>query len=239
MGKILRTVLLFMSFLVCARVMAQNQGTVVKGTVTDDKGVTMPGVTVTVKGTTSKTVTNVSGVYTIQVPPASKSLVFSFIGMEAQEVAIGNKSLINVAMAYTSTTLSDVVVIGYGTQRRGDVNGAIGSITSKDIKDIPQASVDQMLQGKVAGVNVTDNSGQPGSNTSVHIRGITSFTASEPLYVIDGVEIQGNSPGGQLNSPTNGQQETSTSPLAMLNANDIASIDILKDASATKRVNPK
>jgi len=233
MGKILRTVLLFMSFLVCARVMAQNQGTVVKGTVTDDKGVTMPGVTVTVKGTTSKTVTNVSGVYTIQVPPVGKSLVFSFIGMEAQEVAIGNKSLINVAMAYTSTTLSDVVVIGYGTQRRGDVNGAIGSITSKDIKDIPQASVDQMLQGKVAGVNVTDNSGQPGSNTSVHIRGITSFTASEPLYVIDGVEIQGNSPGGQLNSPTNGQQETSTSPLAMLNANDIASIDILKDASAT------
>ena len=153
--------------------------------------------------------------------------------MQTQEIAINGQSKLNVTLQTSSTALDDVVVIGYGTQKKGDINGAISSVTSKDIKDIPQPSIDQMLQGKVAGVTITDNSGQPGSNTSVHIRGITSFTASEPLYVIDGVEIQGNSPGGQLNSPGSGQQETSVSPLAMLNPNDIASVDVLKDASAT------
>jgi len=238
MGKILRMVLLFTSLLMCCQLMAQAQGTVIKGTVSDDKGVTLPGATVTVKGSQVRAITDVNGKYSIDVPASGKILVFTFIGMDAQEVLIGSKTTINVSLQLSSTALTDVVVIGYGTQKKQDVNGAISSVSAKDIQDIPQASVDQMLQGKAAGVTVTENSGQPGSATSVHIRGITNFGSSEPLYVVDGVELSGNAPGGYsggatLNSPGSSNMETSISPLANINPNDIESIDILKDASAT------
>ncbi|BAU55494.1 SusC/RagA family TonB-linked outer membrane protein [Mucilaginibacter gotjawali] len=238
MGKILRIALLFLSMVISAGVMAQNQGTVIKGTVTDNKGVTLPGATVTVKGTQTKVATDVNGKYSIVVPAGGKVLTFSFIGMDAQDVAIGAKALINVALQLSSTALSDVVVIGYGSQKKRDVNGAISSVSAKDIQDIPLPSVDQLLQGKAAGVTVTLNSGQPGSATSVHIRGITEFGSSEPLYVIDGVEVDGDAKGGygggaQLNSPGSSNMETTVSPLSMLNPDDIESIDILKDASAS------
>jgi TonB-linked SusC/RagA family outer membrane protein len=234
MRKILRIALLFMSLLICAGVRAQNQGTVIKGTVTDEKGVTLPGATVTVKGAKINAITDIDGKYSIQVPSAGKTLVFSFIGMESQEALIGNRAIINVKLLLTSNALADVVVIGYGTQKRQDVNGAISSVTAKDLANIPQPSVDQMLQGKAAGVTITQNSGGPGSATSVHIRGITSFGQSEPLYVIDGVPVQGdatNSP--QLTRTGGGQEETGVSPLSLINPNDIESIDVLKDASAT------
>jgi len=227
-------VLLFLSLVMCSTVMAQTPGTVIKGTVTDDKGVTLPGATVSVKGAPVRTITDINGKYSINVPPGGKTLVFTFIGMDTQEVLIGTKTTINVALQLSSTALTDVVVIGYGEQKRGDVNGAIASVSAKDIAEIPQPSIDQMLQGKAAGVTVTQNSGGPGSATSVHIRGISSFTGSEPLYVIDGVAIEGNSQGGvQLTRPGGGQEETTVSPLAQLNPNDIESIDVLKDASAT------
>ncbi|MGN6637307.1 MAG: carboxypeptidase-like regulatory domain-containing protein, partial [Mucilaginibacter sp.] len=171
MGKFLRMVLLFSSFLICTAAVAQNAGTAINGTVTDDKGITLPGATVSVKDSKVSTVTDVNGHYTISVPAGGKTLVFSFIGMEKKEVLIGNRTTINVSLASTSTALSDVVVIGYGTQKKGDVNGAISSISAKEIQDIPQPSVDQLIQGKAAGVTVTQNSGQPGSATSVHIRG--------------------------------------------------------------------
>lgn len=229
--------LLFISLVMCFTVMAQTPGTVIKGTVTDDKGVTLPGVSVAVKGTTVGALTDVNGAYTLTVPSTGKTLVFTFIGMETQEVTIGTKTIINVGLKLSSTTLStvDVVAIGYGTQRRQDVNGAISSVSAKDIQDIPQPSIDQMLQGKAAGVTVTQNSGAPGSATSVTIRGVTSFGSTQPLYVIDGVAIDGNANNGhQLTSAASpSEQETSASPLAQLNPNDIESIDILKDASAT------
>ncbi|OCX54413.1 SusC/RagA family protein [Mucilaginibacter sp. PPCGB 2223] len=235
--KALLVALLMISY--CA-VYAQGGPVTVKGTATDEKGVTLPGVTVMVKDTKVVTSTDVNGAYTINVPAGGKVLHFSFIGMTPVEVVIGNKTTINVTLKLTSTTLSNVEVvgIGYGTQKRGDVNGAISSVTSRDIQNIPQPSVDQLLQGKAAGVTVTENSGQPGSATSVHIRGISNFGQSEPLYVIDGVEITGNaangySGGAQLNSPGSSNMETSVSPLGMLNPNDIESIDILKDASAS------
>jgi TonB-linked SusC/RagA family outer membrane protein len=240
MRKILRIALLFISLIVCARVSAQTQGTVIKGTVTDEKDVTLPGVTVTVKGSQANAITDIDGKFTIQVPAAGKILVFSFIGMEKQEVAIGNKKTLNIKLVSSSKSLSEVVVIGYGTQKRGDVNGAISSITAKDIANIPQPSVDQMLQGKAAGVTITQNSGGPGSATSVHIRGITSFGSSEPLYVIDGVPVQGDAGNSgtsgqsvQLTRTGGGQEETGVSPLSLINPNDIESIDVLKDASAT------
>jgi TonB-linked SusC/RagA family outer membrane protein len=240
MRKILQTALLFLSLIVYAPAFAQNSGgsITIRGRVVDDQNVSLPGVTVRLKGSSTGVGTDLNGDYSINVPSDAKTLVFSFVGMQTQEVAINGKTVVNVSLKQSSTTLTDVVVIGYGTQKRGDVNGAISSVTAKDIKDVPQASIDQMLQGKVAGVTITDNSGQPGSATSVHIRGITSFGVSEPLYVIDGVEMQGNAitPGGpsqQLTRPGGGQEETSASPLAMLNPNDIASIDVLKDAAAT------
>jgi len=238
MRKFLRLALLFASFFICASAMAQGTGTAIKGTVSDDKGVTLPGVTVAVKDGNQKAVTNINGQYTITVPSTAKVLVFSFIGMQRQEIQIGTRTTINVTMTATATNLNDVVVIGYGTQKRGDVNGSIASVTARDIQDLPLPSIDQLLQGKAAGVTVTQNSGEPGSATSVHIRGVNNFGQSEPLYVIDGVEVSGNAPGGysggaQLNSPGSSNMETTVSPLAMLNPNDIESIDILKDASAS------
>ncbi len=240
MGKILRIVSLFITLFICAQVYAQTQGTVIKGTVSDDKGVTLPGATVTVKGTKTSAVTDINGKYTIQVADGSKTLVFTFIGMQPLEVNINGKTTINVSLALSSTALNEVTItnIGYGSQKKGDVNGAISSVSAKDIQDIPMPSVDQLLQGKAAGITVTQNSGEPGSATSVHIRGITNFGQSEPLYVIDGVEVSGNASGGysggaQLNSPGSSNMETTVSPLSMLNPNDIESIDILKDASAS------
>ncbi len=238
MGKFLRTVLLLISFFVCASVVAQAQGTVIKGTVTDEKGVTIPGASVTVKATTKGTITDINGNYSIEVPSGGKILVFSFIGMEKKEVVIGTKPVLNVSLISSSTALNDVVVIGYGQQKRQDVNGAISSVTAKDIANIPQVSVDQMLEGKAAGVTIQQNSGGPGSNTSVHIRGIGSLSGTnEPLYVIDGIAISGDAnnistTGKSVEiAPNNG--ENGVSPLTFLNPSDIESIDILKDASAT------
>jgi len=233
MRKFLRMALLFASFFICSSVMAQGTGTAIKGTVSDGKGVTLPGVTVTVKDSKVSAITNVDGQYNIVVPQGKTMLVFSFIGMEKKEVVIGSGTTINVSLSATSTTLSDVVVIGYGQQKRGDINGAISSVSAKEIQDIPQPSVDQLIQGKVSGVTITQNSGQPGANVSVHLRGITSFGSSEPLYVVDGVAIQGGASGVQLTRTGGGQEETSVSPLTSLNPNDIESIDVLKDASAT------
>ena len=234
MRKILRIALLFASFFICARSMAQSGGTVVKGTVSDDKGVTLPGVTVSVKDVKINSITDINGNYSIAVPATAKVLVFTFIGMERLEIAINSRTQIDVTLKASTTSLTDVniVAIGYGNQRRQDVNGAISSVKASDIANIPQSSVDQLLQGKAAGVTVTQNTGAPGSQTSVHIRGISSFGAAEPLYVIDGVPISGSAGanGGTAINANNG--ENSPSPLALLNPSDIESIDILKDASA-------
>jgi TonB-linked SusC/RagA family outer membrane protein len=211
------------------------QERVISGTVREENGTILPGATIMVKGTKISTTTGIDGKFSLHVPPAAKTITITFIGMQPQDVSIGNQTDLSVTLrSGNASTLNDVVVIGYGTQRRADVNGAISSVTAKDIENIPQASVDQMLEGKAAGVNVTQNAGSPGSATSVHIRGVTSFGSTEPLYVIDGVAIQGNAQAGtQLSRPGGGDDENTVSPLAQLNPNDIESIDILKDASAT------
>lgn len=222
---------------------AQNNPRVIKGTISDNKGLKLPGATIVVKNNTRiSTMTDGNGQFTISVPEQEKTLLVSFVGMKPQEINIGNKTTLNVVLEYTSTTLNDVVVIGYGTQKKSDVNGAISSVKSDQIANIPQVSMDQILQGKISGVTITQNSGAPGSETSVNIRGITSLSLSnEPLYVIDGVPISGDATNSstsgrtvQLSSAGNDAASgRAVSPLAMINPSDIESIDVLKDASAT------
>ncbi|WP_210419382.1 TonB-dependent receptor [Pedobacter sp. KBS0701] len=213
----------------------------ISGTVSDEKGVTLPGVAVNVKGTKQSTITDINGKYKISLPAGSTTLVFSFVGMEPQEISPGNNRVLNVVLKAQTTSLSDVVVIGYGTQKRTDLNGSISSVKASDIANVPQTSIDQMLQGRASGLTISQNSGAPGSNTSVRVRGVTSLSGSnEPLYVIDGVPISGDA-GNQSTSgrsplqasSSNANSQTTVSPLSLINPNDIESIDVLKDASAT------
>ncbi len=203
----------------------------IKGRVIDEKLLPLPGATVKIKNTTKGVSTDNNGNYTIVVPDGDAVLTFSMVGFQDKEVKVGIQTTIDVILLVKPLGLDQVVVIGYGSQRREDVNGSISSVKAADIEGIPQSSVDQLLQGKAAGVTVTQNSGAPGSQTSVHIRGIASFGSAEPLYVIDGVEVAGA-------ANTNGNPSFSQSgnappsPLSLLNPNDIETIDILKDASA-------
>lgn len=228
---------LFPVFLLLTTVLfAQNP--TVTGTVTDQNNVPLTGASVTVKGKRGGVTTDVHGAFKITVPSQTAVLVISYVGAAIQEIALDGRSVLSVSMDVKNSKLDEVVVIGYGTQRRGDVNGAVSSLSAKDIADVPQPNIDQMLQGRLSGVTVTQNSGQPGAAVSVRVRGITSFTGSEPLYVVDGVAIDGNAPQ-QANGNSSAAnvspapQETSFSVLTSLNPDDIESVDVLKDASAT------
>ncbi len=218
--------------------------TTIKGRVVDDRGEALPGATITVKGTNLIIQTDAQGKFQLDVPQDARILIITFVGMQTEEVRIGSRTSFDISLRRVNSSLTDVVVIGYGTQRKEDVNGAISSVKADDIANVPMSSIDQLLQGKAAGVDVQQNSGAPGSNTSVHIRGITSLSLSnEPLYVIDGVPVSGDAnniaqsgiPVALSNKGQNGggDGEATVSPLATLNPEDIASIDILKDASAT------
>lgn len=218
--------------------------TKVQGVVSDSKGMSIPGVSVVVKGETNGTTTNIDGKYELTVPQKAV-LTFSFIGFTTETVAVNGKTTINVTLKDNVQDLNEVVVrSGYITQKKGDITSAISSVKAKDLENLKQVSVDQMLQGKAAGVSVTNNSGQPGSNVSVKIRGISSLGGTnEPLYVIDGIPISGDATSKSTsgkplvgNDFSEGSTQTgnnSVSPIAFLNPNDIESIDILKDASAT------
>jgi len=200
---------------------AVNAQITVTGTVSDGSG-PIPGVNIIVKGTKTSTVSNFDGTYTLPAIPTNSILVFSFIGYKPYEVAVNNKTKIDALLEENLNDLKEVVVIGYGTSKRADLTGAISSISSAAVAQSVSTTIDQVLQGRAAGVQIQQNSGTPGGSTSVRIRGISSITGSnEPIYVIDGVIIDGNS--GSLNA----------NPLSGINPNDIASIDILKDASAT------
>jgi len=216
------------------------QDITVSGVVTDSKGEPLPGVTVTLKGVKKVTITDVNGRYSISVPDGNQTLVFSSIGFATQELPVNSRTQLNVTLAESATALSqvEVVSIGYGTARRGDLSGAISSVKAADIANTPQISIDQLLQGKAAGVTITQNSGGPGSATSVRIRGITSLSLSnEPLYIIDGVPVSGDannrSSGGRSTQLSGNNGETGASPLSYLNPSDIESVDVLKDASAS------
>ncbi|PJJ07142.1 TonB-linked SusC/RagA family outer membrane protein [Flavobacterium sp. 1] len=229
--------LILFLLLSCNYITAQTK---VQGVVKDDKGLTIPGVNITVVGSGKSVSTDFDGKFAVNAP-SNATLSFSFVGFNTQKIAVDGRTTINVILKSSAEDLKDVVVIGYGTVKRKDVNSSISSISSKDIENIKVASFDQMMQGKASGVVVNNNSGEPGGNVSVKIRGASSLTGTnEPLYVIDGVPISGDA----RNSSTSGRNASGNSnfsnagnitysPLSLINPSDIESIDILKDASAT------
>jgi len=186
---------------------------VITGTVRDDRGETLPGVSIMIKGTAVGTVTDMDGRFTLEVPSAESILVFSFIGMETQEVPVGNRTTLDVELNSGTRSLDEVVVVGYGSQRRSDLTGSVGVVGSEDLLREPVGNMLQGLKGKVAGVNVNLNSGSPTSSPRVIIRGLGTVNASsDPLYVVDGVVME---------------------DIRFMNPNDIESLEVLKDASAT------
>jgi len=220
---------------------AQAQSVQVQGRVTRASNKkSLPAVNVVIKGTTSGTTTDKNGHYSLTVPSAQDTLVFSYIGFKRKMVPVKGRSVINVFMKTTTVSQKQLVVIGYGQQQEQNVNGSVSTVSTQDIKDIPEVSTTQLLQGQASGVTVTHNSGAPGAASSVHIRGITSINGNnQPLYIIDGVPVSGDAnnsatSGQQADMITNliGQGSGTLSPLSQLNPNDIKSISILKDASA-------
>jgi TonB-linked SusC/RagA family outer membrane protein len=209
------------------------QDAVVSGTVTDaTDGSTLPGVSVKVQNTTVVRVTDENGKYTISANPGDV-LTFSFIGKVTQNVTVPTNGKVDVALKDDAVALGEVVVVGYGTMKKSDLTGSVASVSSKTLQTTIMPSVDQMLSGKLAGVQVTQNTGAPGGATSIRIRGASSINNSnEPLYIVDGMRFQGSADytGFDWQGGTNGQ--TTTNPLALISPNDIESIDVLKDASS-------
>ena len=207
----------------------------ISGKVTDaSDGSGLPGVSVQVKGTRKGVSTNVDGSYRIEAP-SNATLVFSYVGYTSQEVAIGNKTVVDVTLSADVKSLEEVVVVGYGEQKKRDITGSVSALKPADFNPGVTPSVDQLMQGRAAGVQIVQNNGSPGAKTSVRIRGGTSITAgNDPLYVIDGVPLDNSAtsprstnrgPGIDAGIPAN----EPTNPLNFLNPSDIASIDILKD----------
>ncbi len=204
------------------------QTTTISGTITDsESGDPIPGVSVVVRGTTIGTVTNVDGNYSLSVPDGATNLLFSFVGMKTQDLNIGGRTTINVTMESDAIGVDEVVVLGYTTARKSEVTGSAVQVSGEALANMPVASVDQALQGRVAGVSISSASGTPGSSQNVRIRGRSSITAgNNPLYVINGVPMVSTN----ASATTSG---SSISDLASLNSSDIESITVLKDASAT------
>ncbi|MBJ2124800.1 TonB-dependent receptor [Flavobacterium sp. IB48] len=206
----------------------------VKGKVTSG-GLGLPGVGVAVQGTKNATTTDFDGGFILNNVDPKSTLIFSYIGYKTVSLQADTKSVMVVNMVNDLEKLNEVVVIGYGTSKRKDVNGAISSIKASEIQDKPFISIDQALVGKAAGVNVTQNSGTPGGGISVQIRGITSINGNEPLYVIDGTPVfaDKNNDSFAFSALGGGNGQTKNSALSGLNISDIETIDILKDASST------
>ena len=187
-----------------------GQSKSVTGTVTDEKGAPLQGATVLVKNTKNNVTTNASGQFELLAPASVNTLVVSYVGYETKEVAIPSGNQVNIILKAADANLDAIVVVGYGTQKRADVTGAVGSVKGEAIKNMPVTNVTDALQGRVAGVEVIKSSGSPDAGSTIIIRGLSSLHQPNPLYIVDGVRTNGDN----------------------LNVQDIATIDILKDASA-------
>ena len=215
--KTIQKKLLFILFILPLSIFAQSS---LKGTVLDNLGQTLPGVNVIVKGSQNGVATDFDGNFTINNLKKGDVLVFSYLGFMTQDLVYNNQKEVSITMIEDSQQLADVVVIGYGTVKKSDATGSVSTVTTKDFVKGPVVSVDQMIQGKVAGLQITNGGGSPGEGSTIRIRGGSSLLANDPLIVIDGLPVDGGSSGGR-------------NFLATINQNNIESVTVLKDASAT------
>lgn len=219
---------MFILVFIAGSAMAQDR--TITGTVTDQEdGKPLPGVTVRIKGTKIGTQTSANGKYSLGVPQGTTSIEFSYLGYVTQSKAVGAGDVVNIAIVSDSKALTEVVVVGYGVRAVKDVNGAIGSVSGKQIAEQPVESFDKALSGKTAGVQISSSGGTLGDGVSIRVRGVNSIsTSSLPLVVIDGIPT---SSAENLNGFNSGNG-TRYDPLALINPNDIESIEVLKDAGA-------
>ncbi len=217
----------------CLIAMSGAAQVTVTGVVTDEAGEPLIGATVLEKGKQNGAATDIDGNFKFNVSSSNATLMVSYVGYATQEVKLNGKTNLTIVLKEDSQVLEDVVVVGYGTQKKSDITGSVASLSEAQMKQSIVTNADQMLQGKVAGVQVTQNSGAPGGATSVRIRGASSLNSSnEPLYVIDGVPMSGSSDIGGFDWMGGSNGQTKVNPLAAIAPSDIVSIDVLKDASA-------
>ena len=209
-------------FLLClVPLWSYAQSISIKGTVKDNSGEPIIGASILQKGTTNGTISDFDGKFTLNVP-SNSSIIVSFIGYKEQEIAITGKTQFDIVMIEDAEVLDEVVVVGYGQMKRSDLTGAVVSVNDQAIKKSVPTSIDQVLQGRAAGVQIQANTGTPGGSSSIRIRGINSLNATnQPIFVIDGVVVDSSS------------DDDTNNPLASINPSDIVSMDVLKDASAT------
>ncbi|WP_345241799.1 TonB-dependent receptor [Nibrella saemangeumensis] len=222
-------------FLLAGISLLRAQSGTVTGRVSDANDEALPGVTVLLKGTSVGTTTDAKGTFTLPLPSArAATLVFSYIGYRTLEMPLGNQTTVNVTLEPDVKSLNEVVVVGYGTVKKSDLTGAVSSIKADDIRSMPIVSLEQGLQGRAPGIQVTQASSAPGGGMSVRIRGGNSINGgNEPLYVVDGFPIYNNNDESNPSGGRLGGFRTTPNALASLNPNDIESIEVLKDASAT------
>lgn len=237
----MRKILLLMACICVSisQLLAQNR--TVTGKITDDKGAPLPNATIIVKS--NKPLFGASsasdGTFSLSIPPTARTIVVSAINHQSVELSIGDKGIINFTLTPTNSSLDEVVVVGYGTQRKSATTASLVKVGGDKLENKPFTSVDQMLQGASAGLQSTATTGQPGAAQAIRIRGVGSFTygGAQPLYVVDGVQINGGDLANGNGVTTSGSGtfniNPSTNVLATMNANDIESITVLKDAAAT------
>ncbi|WP_038532124.1 SusC/RagA family TonB-linked outer membrane protein [Formosa agariphila] len=211
MKKNLRFILLFL-FLV-SNWIGYSQTNTVKGTITDESGMPLPGVTILVKGTANGTITDFDGNYTLEYTSPDDVFSFSYVGFKTEEVIIGTKTSLDLTMESDIVGLNEVVIVGYGAMKKSDLTGAVSSVTGDDLLKVASSRPVEALQGRVAGMNISKSSGRPGAGVKVRIRGVGSTNNSDPLYVVDGVPVG--------------------TDIEFLAPEDIQSIEVLKDASST------
>jgi len=211
--SLLKKMRIIVFFILFFPLIAWGQGTTVSGKVVSSDKQALPGVTIVLKGTSTGTTSDIDGNFVLSGIPNDAVLIFSFVGMRTQEIAVGNREIIDVVMEEEAIGLGEVVAIGYGTTKKSDLTGSVSSVSGKHFKDQPVKRIEDILQGRAPGVEVTNLSGMPGASVKVRVRGTTSINkSSEPLYIVDGIVASG---------------------LIGLNPSDIQSIEVLKDASAT------
>mgnify|MGYP001465278740 CR=1 FL=1 len=201
---------------------SKAQQKTITGKVTDKDNFPLAGATVQAKGSSETTVTAEDGNFTLELPASIQAIIISYVGYNDREVPLGSSTTINVSLEPGARSMEDVVVVGYGSRRKSDLTGAVGSVRASQLQERPPSSLNQAIAGRVPGVQVNTNSGRPGGQTNVRIRGFSSInTSNNPLYIIDGVALP------------QGTQNENSNAIDYINPSDIASVEILKDASAT------